>query len=109
MVGWFSRSHWSHGEKESVRLSQFIRGSAPINDPCPFPLELDSLGELNPGKREPFPKSPRDKRQRSHKIVNNYPYGCGSKLNRRGYAGVGPCFHLPGFHFGTGCLSHSHI
>ena len=29
-------------------------------------------------------------------------YGCGSKLNRRGYAGVGPCFHLPGFHFGAG-------
>ena len=24
--------------------------------------------------------------------------GCGSKLNRRGYAGFGPCFHLPGFH-----------
>ena len=35
-------------------------------------------------------------------------YGCGSKLNRRGYAGVGPCFHLPGFHFGTGFVSHSH-
>ena len=28
--------------------------------------------------------------------------GCGSKLTRRGYAGFGPCFHLPGFHFGTG-------
>ena len=28
--------------------------------------------------------------------------GCGSKFNRRGYAGVGPCFHLPEFHFGTG-------
>ena len=26
--------------------------------------------------------------------------GCGSKLNRRGYAGVGPCVHLPGFQFG---------
>ena len=36
-------------------------------------------------------------------------YGCGSKLNRRGYAGVGPCFHLPGFHFGAGCFSHRHI
>ena len=36
--------------------------------------------------------------------------GCGSKLNdRRGYAGFGPCFHLPGFHFGTGFLSHSHL
>ena len=22
-------------------------------------------------------------------------YGCGSELNRRGYAGFGPCFHLP--------------
>ena len=32
--------------------------------------------------------------------------GCGSKLNRRGYAGFGPCFHSPGFHFGTGFLSH---
>ena len=27
-----------------------------------------------------------------------WPIGCGSKLNRRGYAGFGPCFHLPGFH-----------
>ena len=26
--------------------------------------------------------------------------GCGSQLNRRGYAGSGPCFHLPRFHFG---------
>ena len=34
--------------------------------------------------------------------------GCGSKLTRRGYAGFGPCFHLPGFHFGTGFLSHGH-
>ena len=34
---------------------------------------------------------------------------CGSKLNRRGYAGFGPCFHLPGFHFGTGLLSRSHM
>ena len=39
----------------------------------------------------------------------NEPYGCGSKLTRRGYAGFGSCFHLPGFHFGTGFLSHSHI
>ena len=37
------------------------------------------------------------------------PSGCGSKLNRRGYAGFGPCFHLPGFHFGTGFLSHSQV
>ena len=28
------------------------------------------------------------------------PTWAGSKLNRRGYAGFGPCFHLPGFHFG---------
>ena len=32
-------------------------------------------------------------------------FGCGSKLKTRGYAGFGPCFHLPGFHFGTGFLS----
>ena len=44
----------------------------------------------------------------SQKVVKG-SYGCGSKLNRRGYAGFGPCFHLPGFHFGTGFLSHSHI
>ena len=31
-------------------------------------------------------------------------YGCGSKLNRRGYAGFSLLFHLPGFHFGTGCF-----
>ena len=37
------------------------------------------------------------------------PYGCVSKLSRRGYAGFGPCFHLPGVPFGTGFLSHSHI
>ena len=37
------------------------------------------------------------------------PCWCGSILNRRGYAGFGPCFHLPGFHFGTGFLSHSHV
>ena len=37
------------------------------------------------------------------------PHGCGSKLNRRGYAGFGLCFHLPGFHFGAGFLSHSHM
>ena len=35
--------------------------------------------------------------------------GRGSKLNRRGYAGFGPCFHLPGFHFGRGFLSHSQM
>ena len=29
---------------------------------------------------------------------------------RRGYAGVGPCFHLPGFHFGNyRFLSHIHV
>ena len=32
--------------------------------------------------------------------------GCGSKSNSRGYAGFGPCFHLPGFHFGTSFWSH---
>ena len=31
------------------------------------------------------------------------------KLNRGGCAGVGHCFHLPGIHFGTSSLSHSHI
>ena len=36
-------------------------------------------------------------------------FGCGSKLNRRGYADFGPCFHFPGFHFGTGFWSHSHL
>ena len=35
--------------------------------------------------------------------------GCGSKSNRRGYTGFGPCFHFPGFHFGTGLLSHSYL
>ena len=38
-----------------------------------------------------------------------YLFGCGSKINRRGYAGFGPCFHLPGFHFGAGFLSHGHL
>ena len=31
------------------------------------------------------------------------------KIKQEGYAGVGPCFHLPGFHFGTVFLSHSHL
>ena len=36
--------------------------------------------------------------------------GCGSKLIRRGYAGFGPCFHLPGQAIlGIGFLSHSQI
>ena len=38
-----------------------------------------------------------------------WPYGRSSKLNRRSYAGVGPCFHLAGFHCGTGFLSHGHM
>ena len=29
-----------------------------------------------------------------------FPLGCGSKLNRRGHAGFGPCFHVPRFRFG---------
>ena len=33
---------------------------------------------------------------------------CGSKSNW-GYAGFGPCFHLPGFHLDTVFLSHSHM
>ena len=40
------------------------------------------------GRLEIGKKSPRDR------------IGCGSKLHRRGYAGFGPCFHSPGFHFG---------
>ena len=33
------------------------------------------------------------------------------KIKREGQTvGFGPCFHLlPGFHFGTGCLNHSHL
>ena len=42
-------------------------------------------------------------------VLSRHTSGCGSKLNRRGYAGFGACFHFPGFHFGTGLLSHSHI
>ena len=33
--------------------------------------------------------------------------GCGSRCTS--YASFGPCFHLPGFHVGTGFLSHSHV
>ena len=33
--------------------------------------------------------------------------GYGSKLNHQGTAGFGPFFHLPGFHFGYPCLTHS--
>ena len=38
--------------------------------------------------------------------IDHWKYGGGSKLNRRGYAGFDPCFHLAGFHFGTGFWSH---
>ena len=31
------------------------------------------------------------------------------KMNRRGYAGFGPGFHLPGFHFGYIFLAHGHV
>ena len=32
------------------------------------------------------------------------------KIKQEGQtAGFGPCFHLPGFHFGTGFWSHSHV
>ena len=37
-----------------------------------------------------------------------WPYGCGSNLNRGGYAGFGPCSIFTRFHFGTGFLSHSY-
>ena len=36
-------------------------------------------------------------------------FGFGSKLKKRGYVGVGPCFHLPKCHFGTVFLSHGHL
>ena len=36
-------------------------------------------------------------------------YRYGSKLNHQGTAGFGPCFHLPGFHFGYIFLTHSHM
>ena len=49
------------------------------------------------------------KSQRAVSTTLHQGYGCGSKLNRRGYAGFGPCFHFAGFHLGTGFLSHSHI
>ena len=31
------------------------------------------------------------------------------KIQEGQTAGFGPCFHLPGFHFATGFLSHSHL
>ena len=40
--------------------------------------------------------------QLTNMIGSNNPNGCGSKLSRGGYAGSGPCLHLPGFQFGTG-------
>ena len=39
---------------------------------------------------------PRKKVQNHTNTPPPHRYGCGSKLNRRGYAGFGPCFHLPG-------------
>ena len=34
-------------------------------------------------------------------------FGYGSKLSHQGTAGFGPCFHLPGFHFGYLFLNHN--
>ena len=45
------------------------------------------------------PKKSREKRRRKKKKggIHRATEGCGSKLHdRRGYADVGPCFHLPG-------------
>ena len=39
----------------------------------------------------------------------SWSIGYGSKFTRSRCADFGPCFHLPGFHFGTGFLSHSQM
>ena len=36
-------------------------------------------------------------------------YGYGSKMNHQGTAGLSPCFHFPGFHFGYIFLTHCHM
>ena len=41
--------------------------------------------------------------------TSGVPFGYGSKLNHQGTAGLSPCFHLPGFHFGYLFLTHSHF
>ena len=56
-----------------------------------------------------FPRATESTKVCKRAWVLNTSYGCGSKLNRRGYAGVGPCFHLPGFHFGTGFLEQPYV
>ena len=53
-----------------------------------FPPRLDSTWLMPEQARSACAEQPR------------WQSGCGSKLNRRGYADSGPCFHLPGFHFG---------
>ena len=63
---------------------------------------------LHSCKRRIGPKLEKKKKKKKKKEKET-THGCGSKLNRRGYASVGPCFHLPGFHFGTGFLSLSHM
>ena len=35
--------------------------------------------------------------------------GCGSKSNHEGTAGFSICLHLPGFHSGYSCLTHTHL
>ena len=55
--------------------------------------------------------------QNVHKPASIYPSraacrcesGYGSKLNRRGHAGFGPCFHLRGFRLGYLFLIHSQV
>ena len=101
-----SINHWISKEKP------------PFHGPLRAPSKVSPTGSRRSGLRETlFPMawwcmSTTSPQSEANPDLSEYGkafyiwvYGRGSKLNRRGYAGFGPCFHLPGFHFGTGFLA----
>ena len=77
-------------------LGRFFGASAPW-------FLLRAGGQLRLDLQTTSPTRPfRGSQQPQQAPITTSATGCGSKLIRRGCAGVGPCLHLPGFHFGTG-------
>ena len=86
----------NNGYKCSASMTQLTSNIRPI---CPrFPLSFVV-----------YPLSSGSRRAENCTQTSVIPFGHGSKLNHQGTAGVGPCFHLPGFHFRYIFLTHSHF
>ena len=100
----------SYAEDSSVRVPTFwCKGDSRSGDPTQTIFELRPMPKNAARSLEPPIRWDRVVRDGSSlrgktwgALHSNCSFGCGSKLNRRGYAGFGPCFHLPRFHFGSG-------